>query len=110
MNKPDARLLNPTTQNYLRQQAIRLREQGKRIVDIAQYLGVHRNTVSDWWQQYQQEGEAALFAATARQQTGRRSDVESKRRDASATTDAGAFSLRNWKSTALCGLVKPFAV
>lgn len=60
MNKPDARLLNPTTQNYLRQQAIRLREQGKRIVDIAQYLGVHRNTVSDWWQQYQQEGEAAL--------------------------------------------------
>lgn len=60
MNKPDARLLNPTTQNYLRQQAIRLREQGKRIVDIAQYLGVHRNTVSDWWHQYQQEGEAAL--------------------------------------------------
>jgi transposase-like protein len=48
MNKPDARLLNPTTQNYLRQQAIRLREQGKRIVKIAQYLGVHRNTVSDW--------------------------------------------------------------
>lgn len=27
MNKPDARLLNLTTQNYLRQQAIRLREQ-----------------------------------------------------------------------------------
>ena len=60
MNKPDARLLNPSTQNYLRQQAIRLREQGKRIVDIAQYLGVHRNTVSDWWQQYQQQGEAVL--------------------------------------------------
>jgi transposase len=60
MEKPDARFLNPTTQNYLRQQAIRLREQGKRFVDIAQYLGVHRNTVSDWWQQYQQEGEAAL--------------------------------------------------
>lgn len=60
MNKPDARLLNSTTQNYLRQQALRLREQGKRLVDIAQYLGVHRNTVSDWWQQYQQEGEAAL--------------------------------------------------
>ena len=60
MNKSDARLLNPITQNYLRQQAIRLREQGKRIGEIAHYLGVHRNTVSGWWQQYQQEGEAAL--------------------------------------------------
>ncbi len=60
MEKPDARFLNPTTQNYLRQQAIRLREQGKRFVDIAVYLGVHRNTVSDWWKQYQQAGKAAL--------------------------------------------------
>jgi transposase len=60
MERPDARFLNPTTQNYLRQQAIRLRNQGKRFVDIAAYLGVHRNTVSDWWRQYQQMGEAAL--------------------------------------------------
>jgi transposase len=48
MNKPDAQLLNPSTQDYLRQQAIRLREQGKHFVDIAVYLGVHRNTISDW--------------------------------------------------------------
>lgn len=61
MNKPDARLLNPTTQNYLRQQAIRLRSQGKRASDIATYLGVHRTTVSEWWRQYQQEGKAALY-------------------------------------------------
>ena len=60
MYKPDARLLNPTTQNYLRQQAIRLREQGKRMGEIATYLGVHRTTVSGWWRQYQQEGKAAL--------------------------------------------------
>ncbi len=60
MNKPDARLLNPSTQNYLRQQAIRLREQGKQICEIALYLGVHRTTVSGWWRQYQQEDEAAL--------------------------------------------------
>ncbi len=60
MNKLDARLLNPTTQNYLRQQAIRLRQQGERIGEIAHYLGVHRNTVSGWWQQYQQQGEVAL--------------------------------------------------
>lgn len=60
MNRPDARLLNPTTQNYLRQQAIRLREQGKRRGEIATYLGVHRTTISEWWRQYQQIGEAAL--------------------------------------------------
>lgn len=60
MNKPDARLLNPTTQDYLRQQAIRLRRQGKRTGEIAMYLGVHRTTVWEWWRQYQQEGETAL--------------------------------------------------
>ncbi len=60
MKKPDARLLNPTTQNYLRQQAIRLREQGKRIIDIAAYLGVHRNTITGWWKDYQTDGEAGL--------------------------------------------------
>ena len=60
MNKPDARLLNPTTQDYLRQQALRLREQGKRTGEIATYLGVHRSTVWEWWRQYQQSGETAL--------------------------------------------------
>lgn len=60
MDKPDARLLNPSTQDYLRQQAIRLREQGKRISEISSYLGVHRTTVSGWWRQYKQEGEVAL--------------------------------------------------
>jgi transposase-like protein len=60
MTKPDARYLNPTIQDYLRQQAIRLREQGKRVSEMATYLGVQRTTVSDWWRQYQQVGEAAL--------------------------------------------------
>lgn len=60
MNKPDGRLLNPTIQDYLRQQGIRLRKQGKRFVDIAEYLGVNRNTVSLWWSEYQDLGEAAL--------------------------------------------------
>lgn len=64
MNKPDARFLDPTTQNYLRQQAIRLREQGRKLIDIATYLGVHRNTVAQWWQQYQQCGESALKQKT----------------------------------------------
>lgn len=61
MNKPDARLLNPTTQNYLRTQAIRLREQGKGTGEIATYLGVHRTTVWKWWRKYQLVGESAHF-------------------------------------------------
>ena len=60
MNQPDARSLNPSTQDYLRQQAIRLRAQGKRVSEIATYLGVHRATVSGWWRAYQQVGETAL--------------------------------------------------
>ena len=60
MNKPDARLLDPTTQDYLRQQAIRLREIGKRPGEIATYLGVQRTTVWAWWREYQKLGEAAL--------------------------------------------------
>lgn len=60
MDKPDARLLNPTTQDYLRSQAIRLRIQGKQTSEIAADLGVHRTTVSQWWRQDQQQGEVAL--------------------------------------------------
>lgn len=56
----DARFLSIEVQEYLRQRAIHLREQGKTFVDIGAYLGVHRNTVSQWWRQYQQEGEPAL--------------------------------------------------
>lgn len=60
MKKPDARTLSIATQNYLRQQGIRLRGQGKRVKAISEYLGVNRSTVSKWWRQYQQRGEPAL--------------------------------------------------
>ena len=52
MDKPDARCLPIETQNYLRQQAIRLRIRGKRVCDISEYLGVHANTVCEWWSEY----------------------------------------------------------
>jgi transposase len=60
MNKPDARHLSIETQDYLRQRAIQLRAQGKRVNDISEYLGVHRNTISEWWWEYQHYGESAL--------------------------------------------------
>ncbi len=61
MDKPDARHLTIETQNYLRQQAIRLRIRGKRVCDISEYLGVHPNTVCVWWSEYIDEGDAALY-------------------------------------------------
>ena len=61
MDKPDARHLTIETQTYLRQQAIRLRVRGKRVCDISEYLGVHPNTVCQWWSQYIDAGDAALY-------------------------------------------------
>jgi transposase len=70
MNKPDARHLSIETQNYLRQQAIRLRQQGKGVNHISEYLGVHRNTVSEWWWEYEQYGDAALYQQERGRQVG----------------------------------------
>jgi len=60
MMHPDARYLSIEVQEYLRQQAIHLRQQGKTFLEIAEFLGVHRNTVSHWWHLYQADGEVAL--------------------------------------------------
>jgi transposase len=70
MDSPDARHLTIETQNYLRQQAIRLRQQGKRVKDISEYLGVHRNTVSEWWWEYEQDGEGGLYQRARGRQVG----------------------------------------
>jgi transposase len=62
MKKPDARSLLPETQEHLRRQAIRLRKNGKKYVEIAEIVGVHRNTVSNWWKVYEREGAKGLKA------------------------------------------------
>lgn len=46
--------------HYLRQQAIRLRQQGKCFIAIGEDQGVDRNTAQQWWKQYEQDGEAEL--------------------------------------------------
>lgn len=57
---PDARYLSIEVQEYLRQQAIHLRQQGKTFLEIAEFLGVHRNTVSQWWRLYEADGHLGL--------------------------------------------------
>lgn len=61
MRSPDGRQLSIATQNYLRQRAIALREKGKQVKDISEFLGVSRSTVSKWYRQYREEGQAALI-------------------------------------------------
>jgi transposase len=70
MKHPDARHLSIETQNYLRQQGIRLHEAGKQVCDISAYLGVSRSTVSKWWRQYQERGEAAFIQQARGRQVG----------------------------------------
>ena len=62
MKNPDARTLSPETQEHLRKQAIRLKKNGKTYVAIAEIVGVHRNTVSNWWKVHEREGPKGLKA------------------------------------------------
>jgi transposase len=61
MKTPDARHLTIETQNYLRQQAIRLRLEGQRVKNISAYLGVHRNTITRWCWEYEQDAETGFY-------------------------------------------------
>lgn len=70
MNEPDARYLKLEIQEYLRRQAIRLRQQGKTLISIGEDLGVHRNTVQGWWKQYESQGEVALHQQPRGRQLG----------------------------------------
>ena len=60
MNKPDARTLPQEVQKSLREQAIRLHEQGKSWQEISEIVGVNICTVRLWGQHYQGQSEAGL--------------------------------------------------
>ena len=60
MLEQDIRKVSIEVQEYLRRRTILMRQEGKPFSDIAEFLGVHRNTASDWWHAYQQQGDAAL--------------------------------------------------
>jgi hypothetical protein len=67
---PDARHLTIETQNYLRRQAIQLCLDDKRMKNISVYLGVHRNTVTHWCWEYEQNAETGLYQQMRRRQLG----------------------------------------
>lgn len=48
--------MSPETLEAFRKQAIRLRRKRMSFVEIAEIIGVKRQTVSDWWKKYEAEG------------------------------------------------------
>ena len=60
MDKPDARKLPQAVQESLRQQAIRLHEQGKSWQEVSEIVGVNICTARAWGRHYQSQGEAGL--------------------------------------------------
>lgn len=62
MEKSDARTLSPDVQLQLRKQVVRMKQQGKSFVDIADSLGIHRNSAMRFWKNYLAEGAAGLVA------------------------------------------------
>lgn len=78
MLPPDARYLSLDVQQYLRQQAMHLREAGATFEDISQFLGLHRDTVSRWWKAYQTQGDTALTQKTRGRKAGEHSRLTIK--------------------------------
>jgi transposase len=63
MDIPDARSLPPDAQQALRQRVIQaIEQQGLSVSAAARAFGVHRATVSEWWNRYRRHGAAALSA------------------------------------------------
>jgi transposase len=68
MSHPDARTLDSAAQEHLRFQAVRLREEGRPLTEVAQICGVAPTTVSVWHTRFRQQGPEAL----RRRKRGRR--------------------------------------
>ncbi|HHE32992.1 MAG TPA: IS630 family transposase [Chlorobaculum parvum] len=60
MEKIDIRKLSDKERSLLRKQVIGLRKQGIGNNEIAERLGLSRETTSRWWKRYQREGKAML--------------------------------------------------
>ena len=57
MEKQDLRSHNTSQKLVLRRTAIRMIQQGVKKKDVVAQLGINKNTVTNWWHSYQQQGE-----------------------------------------------------
>ena len=77
MQTEDARKLSQEVQEQLRKQAIRLRKRGKTYNEIAEIVGVHKNTIWKWWKRYKSGGAKELRAKKRGRREGADRSLES---------------------------------
>jgi len=112
MEKTDARTLLPQTQEELRKQAIRLKKRGETFLAIADIVGVHRNTVSDWWKVYQNNGIKGLKAQKRGRNLGehrslkRSQESEIQKHICDKTPDQFKLTFALWTRQAVQELIK----
>ena len=70
MNRIDARKRSTEVQQYSREQAVRLFEEGKSREEIAGIIDVHYGTVCDWIRRYRRGGKKALRIGQRGRKTG----------------------------------------
>ena len=81
MEKMDARSLSTDTQQQLRYQAIRLREDGRTYDEIALVVGVHPSTIASWWQAYQKQGMVGIEIKKRGRRLGQGRRLDAKQED-----------------------------
>ena len=64
MEKIDGRKFKQEVQQALRNQVIRLRKQGKRNKDVAEFLGISHQHASTLWQKYVRGGKKEIVLGT----------------------------------------------
>ena len=60
MEKIDARKHSTEVQQQLRNQAIRLRESGKKYGEISEIIGINPTTICRWYKAYERDGKSAI--------------------------------------------------
>ena len=60
MEKTDLRSVLDQERNIIRRDAVKMIKRGDKKKDIANFYGVHVNTVRDWWKQYKKTGAQSL--------------------------------------------------
>lgn len=71
----DARTLDPATQEQLRFQAVRLREQGRPLTEVAAICGASPTTISEWHSRYRRGGLDALRQRKRGRQPGTKREL-----------------------------------
>ena len=112
MEKIDARTLKQEVQQALREQVIRLRKQGKKGKDIAQFLGISRQHASTIWQKYTKGGSKAVALGTRGRRHGQKRTLtagqerELQRLLVDKTPDQLTFPFALWTREAVKQLIR----